>query len=51
MILANIAGGLIDGFGKSPYDLSLRGIGINIICIGSFIVGIECSRAWLLNSV
>lgn len=51
IILANIVGGFIDGFGKSPYDLSFKGIIINIFYIGSFIVGIECSRAWLLNTV
>lgn len=51
IILANVAGGLIDGFGNSPYDLSFKGIVINLIYIGSFIVGVEYCRAWLLNSV
>lgn len=51
MVSANLAGGLIDGFGKSPYDLSLKGIVINIFYVGSFILGLEFCRAWLINSV
>lgn len=50
-ILANVAGGLIDGFGKSPYSLSIKGIIINVILLTCSISGLELSRAWLLNSV
>lgn len=44
-------GGIIDGFGKSPYDLSPLGIIKNIILIGSMIVGRELVRAYVVNSL
>lgn len=36
-------------FGKSPYDRSLLGIIINIATLGTAVLGMEMSRAWLLN--
>jgi signal peptidase len=48
-IMAVYAGGLLEGFGKSPYDLSFRGILVNIFYLGFMVVGMEMSRAWFLN--
>jgi signal peptidase len=48
-IMAVYAGGLLEGFGKSPYDLSFRGILVNILYLGSMVAGMELSRAWFLN--
>jgi len=49
LILALYAAGLLDGLGRSPYDHSFRGILINIFYLGSMIIGMEISRAWLIN--
>ncbi|HHU76291.1 MAG TPA: signal peptidase I, partial [Firmicutes bacterium] len=50
-ILAAYGAGLLDGFGKSPYDLSLRGITINFLYLGAMVAGMETGRAWLLGTV
>ncbi|MGB4303480.1 MAG: signal peptidase I [Syntrophomonadaceae bacterium] len=50
-IIASLATGILDGFGESPYDLSPRGILTNLIYLGTFVVGLEFSRAWLINRV
>lgn len=50
-IIAYLATGVLDGFGESPYDQSLRGIFTNLIYLGTFVIGLEFSRAWLLNRV
>lgn len=42
--------GLINGYGKSPYDLSLTGIVRNFIFIGTTLAGRELVRAYLVNS-
>ncbi len=46
---AAYAAGLLKGFGKSPYDLSCKGILINICYLGATLAGMELSRAWFLN--
>lgn len=46
-----VLGGIINGFGKSPYDLSPLGIIKNIILIGSMIVGREFVRSYFVNSI
>lgn len=50
-IIFMMIGGLIEGFGKSPYDLSVKGILINIIMIASTLFGKEYSRSYLVNSL
>jgi signal peptidase I len=50
-IVLMMAGGLINGLGKSPYDHSLLGITKNIIIIGAALIGRELNRAYLINSV
>ncbi len=50
-IIASLATGVLDGFGESPYDLSPRGILTNLIYLGTFVVGLEFARAWLINRV
>lgn len=41
--------GAMSGFGKSPYDHSLTGIIINVLVLGTTLVGTEMARAWLMN--
>jgi signal peptidase len=48
-ILTAFGAGLLDGFGKSPYDLTFRGIAVNIVYLGFLTAGMELSRAWFLN--
>jgi signal peptidase I len=43
------AAGLLTGFGRSPYDHSIRGIIINFFYLGSMLIGMETARAWLVN--
>lgn len=50
-VIANILGGVIEGFGKSPYNHELKGIVINIIWVGIALVGREYIRAYLVNYV
>ncbi|MGF3105778.1 signal peptidase I [Rossellomorea sp. DUT-2] len=42
--------GVIDGFGKSPFDHSLKGIGKNLILISVMIIGLESARSFIVNS-
>lgn len=46
-IITMFAAGFINGFGRSPYDHSIRGILINCFYIGLMLVGMELSR-WRL---
>lgn len=43
--------GIVAGFGKSPYDHSPRGIIINIVFVGTFIIGREFIRSFLINNL
>jgi signal peptidase I len=49
LILVVYGIGLLQGFGKSPYDQSFRGIITNIFFLGSMLIGMELCRAWLVN--
>ncbi len=42
-------GGLITSFGKSPYSFTPHMILLNLLLNGSILIGMEFSRAWLLN--
>jgi len=44
-----VIGGLFTGFGKSPYSFTTLGIITNLIFAGSMLIGMEMSRAWLVN--
>jgi signal peptidase len=50
-VLVYIVGGLFSSFGKSPYTFTPTGILINLFFVGSMLVGMELSRAWLINHV
>lgn len=50
-ILFLFLGGVVEGFGKSPYDLSPVGIIKNLIVLGSILVGRELVRAYLVNNL
>jgi len=41
--------GSFSGFDKSPYSFAPLGIFINLIFVGSMLIGMELSRAWLIN--
>ena len=49
-IVINFGAGLINGLGLSPYDHSIRGILINIVFVGSMLIGRELARSYLINS-
>lgn len=49
-IIINFVAGVLDVLGKSPYDHSLRGIIINIVFVGSMLVGREFIRNYIVNS-
>jgi signal peptidase len=44
-------GGLFSGFGKSPYSFTPVGLGTNFIYVGATLLGMELSRAWLVNRI
>jgi signal peptidase len=44
-----VIGGLFSGFGRSPYTFTPTGILINLVFVGSMLIGMEVSRAWLIN--
>jgi len=48
--IINFLGGVIDELCKSPYDHSIKGILINILFVGSMLVGRELTRSYLINS-
>ncbi len=41
--------GFFSGFDKSPYSFAPLDIFINLIFVGSTLIGMELSRAWLIN--
>ncbi|MEW6770255.1 MAG: signal peptidase I [Bacillota bacterium] len=41
--------GAVEGFGRSPYSFSPRGILVNLFSVGGTLVGIECSRAYIVS--
>jgi signal peptidase len=48
-VLLYIVGGLFSSFGNSPYSFTPLGILINLFFVGSMLIGMELSRAWLVN--
>ncbi len=50
-ILLQVAGGMVDGFGRSPYSFTPAGILLNIFYVGFMLGGMELSRAYLINSL
>lgn len=48
-VVLYVIGGLFSSFGKSPYSFTPTGILINLVFVGSMLVGMELSRAWLIN--
>lgn len=48
-VLLYALGGLYTGFGKSPNNFMAIGILENLLFIGSMLIGLELSRAWLMN--
>jgi signal peptidase I len=50
-VFVQFGAGVIDGFGKSPFDHSLKGIGKNLLVISITIIGIEAARNFILNSL
>lgn len=52
LIVAQVCAGLLlDGFGKSPYSHSFKGILLNVLVIGSVLVGREAARGYMVNSL
>lgn len=49
-IIISVIAGLIDGFGKSPYSHSVIGILMNIIFVGSKLLGREFIRSFIVNN-
>lgn len=49
-IMFMMVGGMLTGFGKSPYSFSPLMIILNLLNIVSFTLGVETARAYLLNS-
>lgn len=50
-ILINIFAGFFDGFGKSPYDQSIKGIITNLVFVGFVLIGREFARNYIVNSI
>lgn len=48
-VLLYVIGGLFSGFGRSPYAFTPKSILTNLVFVGSMLVGMELSRAWLIN--
>lgn len=46
-----VIGGVFCGFGKSPYSFTPQGIFLNLIFVGSALVAMELSRAYIINSL
>ncbi|MCA0971761.1 signal peptidase I [Halobacillus litoralis] len=44
-----VFGGIIDGFGKSPFDHSLKGLLINALSISMILLGQEFMRGYVVN--
>jgi signal peptidase len=44
-----VIGGLFCGFGRSPYSFTPQGIFINLIFVGTALVAMELSRAYIIN--
>lgn len=49
-VTVNILGGVVQGFGKSPYSHTLMGVIINVFAIGAVLLGRESIRAYMVSS-
>ncbi|WP_418790604.1 signal peptidase I [Phosphitispora sp. TUW77] len=50
-VAVSVISGLIDAFGRSPYDHSFKGVFLNIVVVGSALIGREFVRSYLVNSL
>lgn len=50
-IVVLVLAGVVDGLGKSPYSHTPKGILINLFSVGSFLLGTELLRSYLVNSI
>lgn len=50
-IVILVLAGFVDGLGKSPYSHTTKGILINFFSVGSFLLGRELTRDYLINSI
>jgi signal peptidase len=50
-IIVSVITGIIDGFGRSPYDHSAIGIIVNIFTVGSMLIGRESARNCIVNNL
>jgi len=50
-VIFQIVGGLVDGFGNSPYNHSLKGIVMNVAAVSAVTIGREAFRSYIVNSM
>lgn len=50
MLVINILGGMVLGFGKSPMSHTLKGVLINTFYVGTMLIGREWARNYLLRT-
>ena len=50
-VLLYVIGGLFSSFGQSPYSFTPTGIMTNLIFVATMLIGMELSRAWLINQL
>jgi len=50
-ILFYLAGGMVDGFGRSPYSFTPLGLLNNVVFVGASLIGTELSRSYLINGL
>jgi len=50
-VMSYAIGGLFSSFGKSPYSFTPLGVLQNLLLVVSTLVGMELSRAWLINNL
>jgi len=48
-VILYVIGGLFTGFGESPYSFTPTSILKNLLFAGAMLIGMEFSRAWLIN--
>jgi len=48
-VVLYVIGGLFSSFGRSPYAFTPTGVLTNLFFVGSMLIGMEFSRAWLVN--
>lgn len=49
LVAAVYAAGIFSGYGRSPYEHNFRSVAVYIFYLGFMLVGMELSRAWLIN--